>query len=398
MRKRTRKLLSIVLASAMVLSMHSMAFAEEAEKNEVTYADGAAVIKNATDPVSWNGWKDNEDDAFAALLGHVEDDHLANGKKVTVSNDSGSKWSTSYNVIPLEGVEGSYLLFGYGSYYSELDFVEGEGLVPITEYDGRKKVAKGSDSATKDVALYGDLALVKYDSAAKTVTKVDGVELTDLKPDKNNLNASISANKTEPIKGGRFDGYLAHKNLEGKTTPTVSIKAKVSGKNIDKATKKAITTALKKASYPYEILPKVVQIYGSAPLGGGKKVSENLVEYSDKIHSNIDASKLNTKSAKATLTYDVTYYTKKDEPKVVAKKLNPKDYTLESATVGDESIIILKEFKSTNYEYANYYYDNDKYASQGYLLCFREHGEKKNKTVRKGIYKSADDVFVTSVE
>lgn len=395
MRKRTRKLLSIVLASAMVLSMHSMAFAEEAEKNEVTYSDGAAVIKNATDPLSWNGWKDNETAAFKALLAHDEDDHLANGKKIGVSSNYMDS-STSYNVIPLEGVDGSYLLFGYGT--GDLDLVEGEGLVPVTEYDGRKKVAKGSESATKDVALYGKLALVKYDSAAKTVTKVDGVELTDLKPDKNNLNATISANRTEPIKGGFFDGALAHKKLEGKTTPTVSIKAKVSGKNIDKTTKKAITTALKKASYPYEILPMVVRITGSAPIGGGKKVSENLVEYSDEIYSNINASKLNTKNAKATLTYNVWYDTKKGEEKVVAKKLNPKDYTLESATVGDESIIILKEFKSTNYEYAQYHNNSDVYASHGYLLCFREHGEKKNKTVRKGIYKSADDVFVTSVE
>lgn len=387
MRKRTRKLLSIVLASAMVMSMHSMAFAaEDTTPNQVTYADGVAVIKNATDPVSWDS---AQSAAFRAILDHVEDDHLANGKEIGVSANYPS---ASYNVIPLEGVEGSYLFFGYGA--DEIDYVEGEGKVPLVTYDGRKKVAKG-DSATKDASLYGSLALVKYDSSAKTVTKVDGVELTDLKPDKNNLHATVSGSATVPVKQGDVVIDVAYAKLDGKTTPTVSIKAKVSGKNIDKATKKAITTALKKASYPYEIKAKKVgmwDLYGYSPLDDGK-VSENEVDYYSVIESDIDASKLNTKSAKATLSFEVDYRTKKGEEKHATKKLNPKDYTLKSETVGDDTILILDSFNTTDLEYSN-----SGYAGQGYKLCFREHGEKKNKEIRKGIYKSASDVFVTSVE
>ncbi len=387
MRKRTRKLLSIVLASAMVLSMHSMAFAaEETTTNEVTYTDGVAVIKNATDPVSWNSAQSAQ---FAAILGHVEDDHLANGKKIEVS---ANLTSASYNVIPLEGAEGSYLFFGYGS--DTMIEVEGEGEIPAAVYDGRKKVFKGG-SAAKDAAIDADLALVKYDSSAKTVTKVDGVELTDLKMDKNNLHASVSGSATVPVKEGDVVVGFAHKKLEGKTTPTFTIKAKVSGKGIDKTVKKAVQTALKKASYPYEILTMEVYMDNPSndPVNDDGKVSENNVKYSTRITTNIDASKLNTKNAKATLSYTVSYTTKKGETKHATKKINPKDYSLKSETVGDDTILILDELKSTDFEYADW-----GYAGDGYKLCFREKGEKKDKYVAYGIYKSASDVFVTSVE
>ena len=388
MRKRTRKLLSIVLASAMVLSMHSMAFAaEETTQNEVTYADGVAVIKNATDPLSWNSAQSAQ---FDAILNHVEDDHLANGKKIDVSADAVGR--VSYNVISLEGAEGSYLFFAYGT-RSALINVDGEGRMPAATYDGRKKAFKG-DSAAKDAAFEAHLALVKYDSSAKTVTKVDGVELSDLKMDKNNLHASVSGDATVPIKKGDTVVDTAHAKLDGKSTPTFTIKAKISGKNIDKTVKKAAQTALKNAKYPYAILPKRVNIGGSWVMGTTDGVSENSVGYGSYIESNIEASKLNTKSAKATLSYEVEYTTKKGEEKIATKKINPKDYSLKSETVADSTILILDEFKSTDYEYSS----TDLYASQGYKLCFREKGEKKNKYVAYGIYKSASDVFVTSVE
>ena len=391
MRKRTRKVLSIVLASAMVLSMHSMAFAAEStgSKNEVTYDNGKVVIRNAEDPLSWNsssGWTD----AFDELTGHVEDDHLINGKKKTVSTDG---YSASRNVIPLEGAEGSYLLFGYGTNnYGTLP-VEGEGKVPVTAYDGRKKAFKG-ESSGKDDAFYGVLALVKYDSSAKTITKVDGVELADFKMDKNNLHATISGSAIKTEK----EGYV-YKKLEGKTTPTFTLKAKVKGKDIDKTVKKAINTALKKATFKYEILPLVVGIGGYGITDENGKLSENTVDYYSGVETNLTASKLNTKNAKANLTYSVSISTKKGT-KHVDKKINPKDYTLKSETVGDQTILILDEFKTTDIEYssAEEYDDHYNFAKDGYKLCFREHGEKKNKTVRYGIYKSATDVFVTSVE
>ncbi len=387
MRKRTSKILSIVLASAMVLSMHSMAFAEEAQQNEITYADGVTVIKNATDPVSWNGANWAEMDA---ILGHVETDHLANDKKLTVSQDNGS---ASYNVIPLEGAAGSYLIFGYGA--DRTINVEGEGRIPATDYDGRKKVFKGG-SAAKDDAFYGRLALVKYDASAKTVTKVDGVELTDFKMDKNNVHATVSGSATVPPKDEYGWGPWSYKKLDGKTTPTFTLKAKVSGKNIDSTVKKAIGTALKKATFTYEILPLRVQIWGSNVTDQSGIISENNVYYYSEIYSNIDASNLN-KGAKATLSYTDYFSTKKGE-KAVVKKINPKDYTLKTETVAGESIVILDSFNNTDYEYAKNYYNSDEFASEGYKLCFREKGEKKNKTVTKGIYKSNKDVFVTSVD
>jgi len=387
MRKRTRKVLSIVLASAMVLSMHSMAFAaESAGKNTVTYDNGKVVIKDAVDPLSWNttsGW----DEAFNALTGHKEDDHLINGKKKTVSADG---YSASKNVIPLEGAEGSYLLFGYSAFdeegHSDTRNVEGEGVIPVTTYDGRKKAFKG-ESTGKDAAFAGVLALVKYDASAKTITKVDGVELTDFKMDKNNVHATISGS-------GIYDkdGKYVYKKLEGKTTPTFTIKAKVKGKDIDKTVKKAITTTLKKASFSYEIRPLVVTLTGSGIKGADGKLSENTVGYGSNVSTNIEASKLNTKNAKANLTFKVTVESKKGT-KHVDKKINPKDYTLKSETVGDQTILILDEFKTTDFEY-----ESAGLAGEGYKLCFREHGEKKNKTVRYGAYKSATDVFVTSVE
>ncbi len=394
MRKRTSKILSIVLASAMVLSMHSMAFADEAQQNEITYADGVTVIKNATDPVSWNGanWREMD-----ALLSHEEDNHLINDKKKTVSEDHGS---ASYNVIPLEGAAGSYLLFGYGS--SEVN-VNGEGWIPVTTYDGRKKVFKGG-SASKHDAFDGYLTLVKYDASAKTVTKVDGVELTDFKMDKNNVHATISGSSI-PFKDADGYTYWRYPKLEGKTTPTFTLKAKVNGKNIDSTVKKAIGTALKKATFSYEILPKVVYITGTQLADENGDLSENTVGYDSEIESSINASNLN-KSGKATLSYWVYYSTKKGS-KSVEKKLNPKEYTLKTDTVAGEPIVILDSFNTTDFEYntREYTYRDDytgnfyiEYAAQGYKLCFREKGEKKNKTVTKGIYKSNKDVFVTSVD
>jgi len=381
MRKRTRKVLSIVLASAMVLSMHSMAFAA----NDVTYDNGKVVIRDAVNPLSWNSSDYSWIEAFDELTGHVDDDHLANGKKVGVSANG---YSASRNVIPLEGAEGSYLLFGYTSTEDEEAFVEGEGWIPVTTYDGRKKAYKGA-SAGKDDAFNGVLALVKYDASAKTITKVDGVELTDFKMDKNNTHATISGSSVYSEK----EGFKIYKKLDGKTTPTFTLKAKVKGKDIDKTVKKAINTALKKATFTYEILPLTVQVYGDAPIDENGKISENDVDYGSYVRTNIVASKLNTKNAKATLSFTKSYTTKKGDWKKVTKKINPKDYTLKSETVGDTTILILDEFKSTDFEY-----DDAEYSGKGYKLCFREKGEKKNKTVAYGIYKSASDVFVTSVE
>lgn len=396
MRKRTSKILSIVLASAMVLSMHSMAFAEEAQQNEITYDGGVTVIKNATDPVSWNGANWAEMDA---LLGHVVDDHIINGNKKTVSEDHSS---ASYNVIPLDGAAGSYLLFGYSA--SSMLNVNGEGWIPVTTYDGRKKVFKGG-SASKHDTFDGKLTLVKYDASAKTVTKVDGVELTDFKMDKNNTHASISGSSI-PFKDADGYTYWRYPKLEGKTTPTFTLKAKVNGKSIDSTVKKAIGTALKKATFQYEIRPRVITLTGYGIAGDDGNLSENDVNYDSYISAGLDASNLNTKSGKATLSFEVGYSTKKGW-KDVEKKLNPKEYTLKTETVGDTTIVVLDSFNTSDFEYnwkESTYYDSytgntyTEYASQGYKLCFREHGEKKSKTVRKGIFKSAKDVFITSVD
>ncbi len=386
MRKRTSRLLSLVLAAAMTISCNTSAFAYGCGCPEISYdSDGDVIITNATNPVSWNQMN-NEREISAVLFGNVTD-HLVNETKVTVSGDKRVR-SISCNVMPVQGAENYYLVFGYGS--DSMIEVKDEGYIPATSYDGRKICFKktGKDTASKSEDVNAHIGLIKYDEAEKKVTELGGVTVTDLKM-KNNVDANVSENGIGPCI------CLGYSKIEGRELATFTVNAKVKfakGENVDKSVKTGIAKTLKATPFKLAIMPMTIsfgQKSGYDITDSKWDISANRVDnLSDIIRSNIVVKKMNTKgSGKATLTYPVfvgNYRT--DDGKDVYKTINPKDYTLKTATVGGETVVVLDSVNNPNYKYIPYV--------NKYKLCFRQ---KDKKTISYGIYESDKNAYVDSI-
>ena len=392
MKKRTHRILSIMLTAAMVFSLNTTAFAaaladsDDHDDNdvEITYDnDGDAIIKNATNPVSWNGYN-NDDELVAILFGGVNN-HLANDKKITVSGESVISGSLSCNIMPVEGAADHYLIFAYGA--QGMADIEGEGIVPLAKYDGRKIVYKktGKDTASKHEVINAYLSLIKYDAGAKTVTEFGGVTINDLKM-KNNVNANVSEN---------CSCYLSTtKKLEGRELATFTVNTKVKfdkADNVDKAVKKGIAKTFKAQQFKLGILPMQIS-FGQS----GKdvtdlhwKVSENSVtNYYDNIRASVNAKKIKADGTpKAVLTYSVFVGNNATrEGKYVAKPVNAKGLSFSTGTVGGEKVVVLDAVNDPNYSYKLY--------EGKFRLCFRQ---KDKKTITNGIYTSDNDAYVDSV-
>ncbi|SKB66310.1 hypothetical protein SAMN06296386_103256 [Lachnospiraceae bacterium] len=392
---RTKKILAVVLSAAMVLTLNTAAFAEEAERDVITFADdGDAIVKNTTNPLSWN-MVDNAEAIHAVLQGQSTDEHLANNKKIPVSSNDTSTISAS--VIKLDGYDDLTLWFGYKTEDGGLNAVEGEeGKIPTAHYDGRKKEfnKKGKSSGSKHEDVDAYLALVKYDAASKIATEIGGVTVGSLKM-KDNVDANISLNAITKKEGER----AVHPKLEGKDLATFTVKPKIKfdkADSVDKGVKKAITAALKDKTYKLAIEPMEIMTGDLVSYAPNGKVSENTVKYvGDNFDWNVFATKLNIKGS--TPKADLAFKIELENHKEVIKKINKKDYTLTTGTVGGETVAVVDAFTSTNYVFSGAYVRDgfESHYDPGYKIAMRLKGKKN---IVYGAYKADNDAYVDSVE
>ncbi len=382
---RTKKLLAVVLSAAMVLTLNTAAFATDAAEQKITIQDdGSALIENTTNPANWSTASSNDAAALAAILEGGVNDHLVNGGKKTISEDGGGYTSLSVNIYPVTGADNYFLVLGYGSLLvKDGDYAFNGGI-----YDGRKVGFEGKGStASKKGSLEAELALIKWDEASKKVTEINGVTIGDIKVKGNGKDANLSANGVED-KDGHFLGYEKTGELY---TATIKPNVKFAkGVEVDKAVKGGVKKTLKDKTFGVGIRRAEVKIcYADYIAGEGtEKVSENKVYYSDKnIHLSVGGSqatikKVSAKSGKVTLTRSFNV-----KGKDVEKAIGKKDFTSSKQTVGDESIVVIDEFDSKNYEY--------ELLNGKYKFAIREKGKNY---YTGGIYAASDDCYIDSVE
>lgn len=451
MKARSKKFLSLLLATAMVFTLNTTVFAEEVavdsvddaveatvdevaeeatvdavDENTQIAADGdaneqdgfkftvkdgkatavttidyasngdkknekfnVAIIKNTTDPVSWNN--SYASDLITTVLygSKGQDDWLNNNSKVTVSSsnpgdnargyvegDGGYDFNVpnlkldenkyKYQVIPV--VEGSqYIFVGYGvatqtektkddrrfnfahvAGYDEAVAV-GYGYtypetIPTTEWDGRQvdfnKSGKYKFTTSKKEALDVALAFVTY--ANGTVTEVNGVNAGSVKVDKKNQKAASvyfdTSVVSKTIKGNNDKGELGdvttyfeeHKTLGN--LPFFTIKPSVKGTDA-KSYKKDITAKLKDKKFYFGIVQNNVDVTSTETgLGSAINVYDGLETVSDpNALSENDAKKAEEGIAKA-LT-EKAAYDDKDVEKAIVDDFEVTKFTDKGATV-----------------------------------------------------------------
>ncbi len=444
MKKRTSKVLSLLLAASMVFSMNTMAFGEEqaadskAEADLVTYSqedwddydnfirdkDGKKTTKvtrtpdekkgmvvtlsGVTDPVSWNKTTSGKT-LMATVLKADLDTYLVNKSAITVSQDNYEgvdglvdAGNAFYDVVPLDA--GYYLFVSYSGTDGQY-FVEGvEEKIPVFTYTGQKfdYNKSGLHKATKSraEALDVSVALVKYENG--TVTTVPGASVAAVKVDKKHAkDASVSGQAITVVGKKTVNGkeyakleYEEYKKTGELPTFTISVKAKDDAK----AQAKTIKTALKSKTYQFAINQKVVSVWNPGNMGSrtiykdGKPVVEDYAYYAGNVdqdtvnYSDIVVSKFNSKNNSASIVSKI--YDWNDNEIGEAKMKAGTDYELGTGTVGGTTVSVITEFKG-NYIYS---YDNNDYK-----YAFRV-SPKDEKKIRKGVYKADGEGYVYSVD
>jgi len=256
MKARSKKFLSLLLASAMVFTMNTTVFAEEVAidsvdevavdtvddaegsvdyiENHITYddktddvtskitynEDGTVTIEGVDNPVSWNGLEDYgygksynnmaSNLVYTVLCGSEgTDTSLVNDGTVTTSNNgSGTDVEDQnyynklrggnlvYDVIDL-GDSSHYLFVGYSiDNGTTLARVQGvEGYTPVVEFDGRQIDfdKSGLGKSTKSKKEALNVYLSLVKYEGTTLTEIPGVTVGSVKVDKKNAkNASVS--------------------------------------------------------------------------------------------------------------------------------------------------------------------------------------------------------------
>lgn len=436
MKLRSKKVLSLLLASAMVFTMNTGVFAETKVLEDVdaaVYAEDAngstnsqpttktnllkdasveiaaadkdgnrlATIKNVTNPVSWNKTEQGKALIATVLYGGT-DEYLVNDKKKTVSNcgdiknivDPGDR---SYDVVDL-GNE-NYLFVGYRTNNDYTAFVEGEDdKIPVVFYTGQQV---NFDKKGKIFKLDVTTALVEYKD--KTVSEKaggSGVKVKVNNKKKAAVNASVSGTAINTDFEGNCENEKykrkenVYKLLSGATLPTFTISVKA-GKGVDKAVKKAMKE-LKKKEYKFAIAQKVIFIQNME----GRKETNNTVSYDGELvdyagNVDLDAATFNDDGIKVTKFKDekstLEYHVEDADGKDYKSKLKAgTDYEIAKGTLGGESVIYIKEFKG-NFEY----YPGQDEVISGYKLAFRQSPVDKKK-IRQGVYKADGDGIVYS--
>ncbi len=276
MKSRTRKLLSILLAAAMVLSMNTFAFAEPEDNSAPTEIADIISPPQPIPPIPDYEWKDGmkipssytqikefddsnllsvektkvdvtgdavkitgisindllalrETSKGKAVIETIlsggkpeEDTYLVNKKEIQVSQNMGEYDEIKglrgpvpayYDVVALDG--GNYLFLRYSLNGADLGWVSGvQDPIPVIPYTGQKTdFRKNGAKDNKSKRNAIVVAAALVKFADGTLEKIPGVSVTGTKVDKNGKDASVSG-ETITQKASRKSLGLEFKDAE----------------------------------------------------------------------------------------------------------------------------------------------------------------------------------------